>query len=661
MRPTQLLRAGWTTQQVQGALAAATPMTSTPSPARSSSGAQYHVDHGRICWERPVKDESELIPLANFSAQITEQIILDNGSETARQFVITGALDHGRPLPPVKVDAADFSTLSWVTTQWGAEASVAAGMGLRDRLREALQQLSQPTEKRIYTHSGWRKGDGGWMYLYHGGAVGADDVEVLLDPPLDRLQLPDAVVDVREAVEWSLTFLTIGPARIMVPLLAAAYLAPLAVILRPDFAVYLQGPTGSFKSELAALAQRHFGNGFDRKNLPVNWMSTDNSIEARLFILKDALATIDDYAPASDRRTQQDLERRAQRIIRSLGNSAGRGRLGADLRQRPDRPPRGLVLSTGEEVPPGHSIRGRMVVIEVTRDVLDVQKITALQQNGRRLSHALRGYLEWLRPQMDHMHTALPAVWEAARASLNQAGAGAHIRQAEALAHLGVALDAFIGFARSVGVDTVRLEELRSTGWAALLELGGSQSAFVQEADPADVFVDVLRTLLAQGAVALVPGRATGLEPPAGQIATPGRGNIGWVFDGHAYLMPGLARAAVVGYLERVGETFPHRPRSLHQALHRRGYIIKTEKDHYEAKVRAGGGNHRVLKIPLQFLQDRLTVVPGGAPGPDPESSPALVQPGAALGVPAPAGVPSVRPSMSPVPPVSLRNTVDSE
>jgi hypothetical protein len=58
-----------------------------------------------------------------------------------------------------------------------------------------------------------------------------------------------------------------APASVAIPLVAATYAAPLSFIVNPDFALWLVGPTGSLKSELAALAQRHFGT-FDRKTLP---------------------------------------------------------------------------------------------------------------------------------------------------------------------------------------------------------------------------------------------------------------------------------------------------------------------------------------------------------------------------------------------------------
>lgn len=216
-----------------------------------------------------------------------------------------------------------------------------------------------------------------------------------------------------------------------IPLVAATYAAPLSFITSPDFALWMVGPTGSLKSELAALSQRHFGR-FDRKTLPGSWTSTENALEARLFTVKDAVAVIDDYAPNADSRAQQELEKRAQRIIRGIGNRASRGRLRADLSQQPDRPPRGLVICTGEDLPTGHSIQARLVIIEVDRERLNLDVITDLQASDDRLAHAMRGYIEWLQPAIPQLKKEMPARLGHLRGELFQIGS--HLRQADALA-----------------------------------------------------------------------------------------------------------------------------------------------------------------------------------------------------------------------------------
>ena len=77
-----------------------------------------------------------------------------------------------------------------------------------------------------------------------------------------------------KAVRASLRFLDLGPDRITVPILAAVYRAAAA---GADSSGCLTGETGAFKTELAALAQQHYGQGMNSRNLPASWLSTGNA------------------------------------------------------------------------------------------------------------------------------------------------------------------------------------------------------------------------------------------------------------------------------------------------------------------------------------------------------------------------------------------------
>src|SRR5262249_37166586 len=138
-------------------------------------------------------------------------------------------------------------------------------------------------------------------FLHAGGAIGADGqvagIGVHLPPALAgfRLPPPPAGGELAAAVRASLdAFDTLGPARVLAPALGAAYRA----VLGPsDFTVWVVGPTGSFKTELAAIGQQHFGAGLDARNLPGNWSSTSNALEGIAFAAKDVLLTVDDFVP----------------------------------------------------------------------------------------------------------------------------------------------------------------------------------------------------------------------------------------------------------------------------------------------------------------------------------------------------------------------------
>jgi len=623
------LRAGWTREQFEAALAAATPAiarTAERSKAAPDSGGEtvllagagdesspYRLLDGQLCRMRHDRDGNETTQvLANFDARIFEEVAYDDGAEVVRAFKVRGRLANGTALPDARVTASEFGGLNWVPSAWGARALVTAGQGAKDHLRAAIQVLSDPISRVVFRHTGWREHDGRWVYLYQGGGVGAEGITVELDPPLDRFVLPPETVDLREAVGWSVRLLDAAPASVAIPLLAATYAAPLSLIINPDFALWLVGPTGSLKSELAALSQRHFGT-FDRKTLPGSWTSTENALEARLFTVKDAIAVIDDYAPNADSRAQQELEKRAQRIIRGIGNRASRGRLRADLSQQPDRPPRGLVICTGEDLPSGHSIQARLVIVEVDRERLNLPVVTELQNNGHRFAHAMRGFIEWLQPMITQLRKAAPARVSALRNELHQVGS--HLRQAEALAHLRYAFDLFLEFAQEAGaVEGDRADELRARARDTLRALGEEQGSTLKDLEPAERFIAVLGTLLEQKRIRLVE---RGTIPREDVIEA-----IGWFDEEYAYLLPDAARRRVATFMRESGEAWTHSTHALHKALVRKGFAVPGADGRPEVQVRVGDGRRRVLRV-------RLSVLKGGGPGSGPGQAPVLFETGA--------------------------------
>src|SRR5205823_4468651 len=127
----------------------------------------------------------------------------------------------------------------------------------------------------------------------------------------------------------------------------------------------LIGRTGLGKSEWAALAQQHFGADMHRLNLPGNWSSTANALEGLAFLAKDALLVLDDFKPGGSKGEIDAWHAKADRVLRAQGNSSARQRCWADGSVRVDRPPRGLILVTGEDAPRGESLRARNLILLV--------------------------------------------------------------------------------------------------------------------------------------------------------------------------------------------------------------------------------------------------------------------------------------------------------
>src|SRR5262249_47626492 len=205
--------------------------------------------------------------------RIVEQTVPDGGAERRLSLAVEGRLADGTPLPRAEVAADQFAWMRWPVEAWGTRAVVLAGPTTADHVRVALQLLSGDVPRRtVYAHLGWREVDGRWLYIHAGGAIGADGpvsgVEVSLPKELRRFQLPvppDGPA-LAKAIRASLRLLDgLAPDRIAFPVASAVYRAALG---GTDFSEHLSGPTGSFKTELASLGQRHFGRDLDARSLP---------------------------------------------------------------------------------------------------------------------------------------------------------------------------------------------------------------------------------------------------------------------------------------------------------------------------------------------------------------------------------------------------------
>jgi hypothetical protein len=362
---------------------------------------------------KKTQDGTVRVPLANWTARIVEQLVQDDGVERQVALAVEGRMGDGAPLPRARVPADRFARMGWPVEHWGARAVVYAGQGVADHARVAVQLLSGDPPTRIeYLHTGWRDIGGEPVYLHGGGAIGAGGpaagVEVRLTGPLAGCVLPEPPAGDRlvTAVRASLRVLGVSPDRVTVPVLGAAYRA---VLDATDFSLHLSGPTKVGKTEHAALAQQHWGAGLDARHLPGSWSSTGNSLESLAFFAKDMLLTVDDFAPQGRTADVARYHRDADRLFRAQGNRSGRARCRTDGSLREPHPPRGSILSTGEDLPRGESVRARLLVVELSAGETDWAQMTGCQEDARNglYAEALAGFVQWLAPRIDTVQAGL--------------------------------------------------------------------------------------------------------------------------------------------------------------------------------------------------------------------------------------------------------------
>ncbi len=588
----------------------------------------YAERDGALCYRKRDRDGDVWIPLCNFTARITEEVIADDGAAQRGEVVVEGRLSDGQVLPAARVPLARFDGLSWVSPNWGTRAVVSAGMGARDRLREAIQRAStEVTRRTIFEHPGWRLLDDlGWVYLHSDGGISAagstTTPHVRLRGAAAGMTLPDPPRgdDLITAIRASLAVREVAPHAITTPLLGAVYRAPLLGAVPADTTLWLAGPTGVMKSELAALAQQHYGARFDRLHLPAQFSATANALERVLFDFKDALVVVDDFAPTGSTHDVHRYHATADRVLRGAGNGAGRSRMNADGTLRPDYPPRGLVLATGEDVVRGQSARARTVVVEVGPGDVNSGRLKLSQAAGREglLATALAGYVRWLAPRLDNLRANLPATLADVRSRL--IGPRMHARTPEALANLAVGWQVWLNYAHDVGALTRdQAEAAFERAWTALSALAADQVGHQEGEEPAARFLELLAAAIASGAAHVANPQGGAPEEPGAwgwrQRTTGGTGFerdewiatgplVAWLDGTDLYLELDAAYAAAQRLGAGIGTPVTVQPKTLAKRMNQAGLLLATESERRELKVRKtlSGQRRHVLHIAARSL-----------------------------------------------------------
>ena len=594
----------------------------------------YAFHEGAIVRISQGENSESIIPLADFVAKITDETIHDDGAE--QQFVlgIEGQLGSGRELPRIEVTAEEFAWPDWVVAKWGADAIV--WLAGRRELGPAIQALSgEKTRRVVYGHTGWREVAGRWLYLHGGGGIGEDGndstITVELPPSLAPFNLSgdDSHIDIKAAITASLRLLDTGPGRITFPLVAAIFRA---VITPADFGLFLAGPTGCFKSEIAALAQRHFGCDFTARHLPASWSSTANSLEVLAFTAKDALLVVDDFAPHGSSADVSRFHRDADRLFRGQGNHSGRQRLRPDGTLRHEKPPRGLILATGEDIPVGQSLRARLFVVEMSRGDIPADRLTAAQHDGDAglYAHTMVMFLQWLAPDYAERRTAFRNEVTCCRDELS--ADGHHARTPGIVADLEVAFEWLLLFANEFGaIDAARQAQLRDRCHRALLETADAQLSHQEASEPAQQFIRLLSALIVSGRayVAGIDGKTPaesattwGWRHPTDEASSwqPQGRLIGWLDGDDLLIEPDAAFAEAKRLSDEQGHSLAVTQSTLWKRLHERGLLASRDESRERLKVRRVIGDARRDVLHLRASLITKNTVPTVPPTPNPHA-----------------------------------------
>ena len=459
----------------------------------------YGTTERKTTYKKTGEKARDELMIANFTAEITTETVIKDGLKESVIFTIKGE-NASRKFPTIEVPAHKFASLAWVTSNWGATAVIMPTPGAAADFRTAVQLLSTNIKSEtIFQHTGWTEVDGEQIYLHGNGGITKDgakeNVRVEMPQDLSRYELPNLKGATKEkrAVSWmaSTMLITLADKSKTAPMLAATWRSALR---SSDFAVHCTGRSGSFKSEVTSLMQSHFGVKMDARNLPGSWNSTANALEALAFRTKDALFVVDDFIPVGTSWQQKAYQKAADQLIRGAGNQQGRARLTDVSSLQQTMYPRGLVMSSGEDTPEGQSLRGRMVIIELSKGDVKPENLTRAQKRREEYPKAMADFIQWI---ADNREAKL-AKFDEDRQRIRDENLGVgHTRTPQMVGDLIAAAEMWFAY----GLERGYTDEQDAATWMEAMsdgikEMAEDQERFISESDPAETFVKVLQSAL---------------------------------------------------------------------------------------------------------------------------------------------------------------------
>ena len=558
-----------------------------------------------------IKDGSKY--LGNFYLKVTKEIIKDKGT-TVDKFYELEPITQGAKLAPRMVSSKNINNLNFLTDFWGLILRPAIMYNIDKLYLDSLRaQYGDIPCMTIYSHTGWKKIDGRWVFLHAGGAIGCDEDDKLENPEnigakndihveLEQ-KLLQYCLDTPPETEFDLDVICklfdLSKSDIIYPLIGFIFLTPLNEFLRqkgiePSFILYLLGETGSKKSTIAALFMSFFGD-FNNKGLPSSFKDTANSLEKQGALLKDVVTVIDDFHPTASSKEANLMNATAQRLVRMYGDRTGKARLSSNCDFKTAYIPKGNAMCTGEDLPNiGQSGLGRLFIVELEKNSMDLEILSFLQKNTAQLTNSMREYIKWLAKKVNNSENfseVLHKEFITLRDSINLENI--HGRIIETIAHLQIGINMFCEFIRDFSKEARReIMTMQRTSLSEFKRLAENQTKMMLSSDPAEIFTSAIRTLLDTKEFRTMP---TPTDSTVYKIYRLDETIIGYFDDDYYYFIFEKAFSEVSEFCRKQGERFPLSKPALLKILRKKNYIapVKPESNNNNCNKAFDGDKKR--------------------------------------------------------------------
>lgn len=390
--------------------------------------------------------------LGNFHPVLIREIELRDGDETKREYDVRFTLSVDF-FVDVRLRAQDIESDRTLRKRLIEQLPIGKFIVYPSgwaHILPAIGELSQLTgyaKETAYASMGWVSTDPMVYLLPSSKGIGKNGVidEVVMDdasvdalPPswrnYGREFKPPTATELPMVEEALTSALKLSPIMIVaITQVLGGALSSFGARQTPPL-VHLLGETGSFKTTLSLIAMSCMGVFDGESAVTETWTSTQNSLMAALHDVKDVTLLIDDY-----KRTRSGTE--PTTLIQNYADSTTRSRMSSDQSRRRSLLPRGLLISTGEDVWEAYqSVGARTIAILVKRpDDNDLPNFMAAMAEVQ--GYAANGVLAmvgalWVQWLANHHPTYIENFYKDAREIALTSVHTAHLRLTATLASL---------------------------------------------------------------------------------------------------------------------------------------------------------------------------------------------------------------------------------
>jgi len=464
--------------------------------------------------------------LSNFHIHVLREVLFDDGETHDDGTTISHSQMHGELIgqtwrKPFAIDSRAWGSNADLARHITAIARHRALFNTRhlDDIRLVSNTLSTDTREEVVHIIFGMHPTAGFvtptLSMQQGQIIPTADLGIRVDVGAEYNKarhldlLPCADDDLQSLLGHLLTdFVQLQPLRVTLPILAHAFLGPIAfhpAIMREfsPFTLFIAGSSGKGKTETARLAQCLWGD-FTTKDKLAGWGTTPEMNRQEAARCRGGLWLIDDFKRQKIGHLQWT---NALRVLTDYADLQSRKRATPGAKVITGAVIQAMLMVTGEDLPFNEtSAMARSLIIEFDgqqRAGAQYAACMARQQDYRRVMAPFIAW--WQQQETTYWLERLKEIRHGFDAFMTGEGLEAdntrRLASNAALSQLG--LEAFWAFCYAVGVDplTVAGSDLPAEYTGILQEILRTMITLVNDARPGESFINTLIQLLAAGRV----------------------------------------------------------------------------------------------------------------------------------------------------------------